>query len=142
MKSKFIKITLVLLLAACSQLSYGQCDKTVVLKSSKTNHLDAKGNIESSKDENATITISKSQVTIVPGDDDHTISGAITSKTCEWPTAFKDGKTVVKAKLEDNSGNTQHCTITITGVAGKITLVFEAEEQPGKKIMVVADTFE
>ena len=142
MKSKFLKITLVLLLAACSQLSYGQCDKTVVLKSSKTNHLDAKGNIESSKDENVTITISKSQVTIVPGDDDHTISGAITSKTCEWSAPFKDGKTVIKAKLEDNSGKSEHCTLTITGVAGKVTLVFEAEEEPGKRIMVVADTFE
>ena len=141
MKSTFIKITLVLL-AACSHLSYGQCDKTVVLKSSKTNHLDEKGNIEKSKAEDATITISKSQVTIIPGDEDHTISGAITSKTCEWSTPFKDGKTVVKAKLEDNNGNTQHCTITITGVAGKITLVFESEEEPGKKIMVVADTFE
>jgi hypothetical protein len=142
MKSTFIKITIVLLLAACTHLSYGQCDKTVTLKSSKTNHLDEKGNIESSKEEKVTITISKTQVTIVPGEEDHTISGAITSKTCEWPTAFKDGKTVVKAKLEDDSGNTQHCTITITGVAGKITLVFETEENPGKKIMVVADTFE
>jgi hypothetical protein len=141
MRSTFIKITLVLLLAASSIASYGQCDKTVTLTSSKTNHLDEKGNIESTKDQKAVIVISKTQVTITP-EEDHVISGAITSKTCEWPTAFKEGKMVVKAKLEDDNGNTQNCTITITGVAGKITLVFETEENPGKKIMVVADKFE
>jgi hypothetical protein len=141
MKTTFIKISLVLLLAICSHLSYAQCDKTVTLTSSKTNHLDEKGNIESTKDQKAVITISKSQVTIVPTED-HTISGLISSKTCEWTTPFKDGKMVVKANLEDDNGNQQHCTITITGVAGKVTLVFETEENPGKKIMVVADKFE
>ena len=142
MKSTFIKISLVLLLAACSHLSYGQCDKVVTLKSSKTNHLDEKGNIESTKEEAAVITIGKTQLTIVPGDEDHTISGPIISKTCDWTTPFKDGKMVLKAKLEDNNGQQQNCTMTITGVAGKITLLFETEENPGKRIMVVADKFE
>jgi hypothetical protein len=143
MKSTFIKITLALLLVAGSQLSYAQCDTTVVLKSSKTNYLDDKGNVlkEREQEQHATITISKKRVVIVPGND-HEMVGDITSKTCEWKTPFKDGKMVVKATFENDNGDQQHATITITGVAGKVTLTYQAEERPEIKIMVEADSFE
>jgi len=41
-----------------------------------------------------------------------------------------------------DGGTDMHVTITIEGKAGKVTLTFEAEEMPGRKIRVVADKFE
>ena len=142
MNSTILKITLVLLLAACSHLTYAQCDKTVVFKSSKTNYLDGEGNVARTKEEATTITISKTTVIIIPGDDDHKMTGSITANTCDWKTPFKDGKMVIKASVENPDGIKQHSTLTVIGIAGKISITYEAEERPGVKIQVVADTFE
>ena len=141
MKSTIIKIALVTLLVAGSHLSYAQCEQTVVLKSSKTSFLNDKGEVDRTEDQTANITISKKEVVIMVNND-RKMTGAITSTKCEWPTAFKDGKTVIKATFSDDDGNEQHVTLTITGVAGKVTLAYEAEERPGIKLQVVADKFE
>jgi len=142
MKSTILKIAFVLLMVAASVSSYAQCDQIVILKSSKTNFLDDKGNITHTKDEQTDITITKSYITIIPSEDAHTMSGEISSKTCEWKTPFKVGKTAFKVLLKDDSGNEQHGSITITGVDGKITLTYQAEERPGVTIMLTADKFE
>ncbi|MFD2144795.1 hypothetical protein [Mucilaginibacter antarcticus] len=70
------------------------------------------------------------------------MAGDITSKTCEWKTPFKDGKMIIKATFENDNGEQQHATIAITGVAGKVTLTYQAEERPEVKIQVTADSFE
>ncbi|QEC79374.1 hypothetical protein [Mucilaginibacter ginsenosidivorax] len=135
-------VIIIFLLIAGTIKGFAQCDQTVTLTSSKTSKVDAQGNTDS-RDENTVITITKTEVTIVPGGDDHKMSGTISSKTCDWKTPFKEGKTVIKAKLSDEDhAHERTATITITGVAGKITLMFEAEEKPGMKIFVVADKFE
>ncbi|MBE7172831.1 MAG: hypothetical protein INR73_19805 [Williamsia sp.] len=142
MKETFIKITLALLLVAGCQSGYAQCDTTVLLESSKTNYLDGKGNVYRTKDEATTITISKTAVVISYGNNDHQMSGDITSATCDWKTPFKEGKMIVKAGLENSEGIKQQGTLTITGVAGKITLIYEAKERPGIQIQLVVDKFE
>ncbi|WP_295719674.1 hypothetical protein [Mucilaginibacter sp.] len=145
MKTAFnLKKTLIIifLMVAGTTAGFAQCDQTVTLTSSKTSQLDDQGNIDS-RDEHTVITISKTEITIVPGGEDHKMSGQISSKTCDWKTPFKEGKTVIKAKLSDENGDHEkNATITITGAAGKVTLTFEAEEKPGKKIQVIADKFE
>ena len=134
-------LIIIFLMVAGTTAGFAQCDQTVTLTSSKTNQFDEQGHIDS-RDENTVITISKTEITIVPGED-HKMSGPISSKTCDWQTPFKEGKTVIKAKLSDENGDHEkNATITITGVAGKVTLTFEAEEKPGKKIQVIADKFE
>jgi hypothetical protein len=130
------------LLLAGVTASFAQCDKATTFTSSVTNYLDPDGKVERSKDENTVITITKTDITIMPGDDEHKMSGAIISNICSWPTPFKEGKTVIKSKLSNQNGNNLTATITITGTAGKINLTFEAEEMPGKKIQVTADKFE
>jgi len=134
-------VIIIFLLIAGTKASFAQCDQTVTLTSSKTSKVDDQGNTDS-RDENTVVTITKTDVTIVPGGDDHKMSGTISSKTCDWKTPFKEGKTVIKAKLSDDNGHDRTATITITGVAGKVTLTFEAEEKPGMKIFVIADKFE
>ena len=126
---------------AGTTLTFAQCDKTVTLTSSKTTHFDGDGNISKTKDEAAVITITPTDITIVPGDEDHKMTGKITSKTCDWKVPFKEGKTVIKSIVSGDGGDEKDITVTIEGKAGKVTLTFEAVGLNGK-IQVVADKFE
>jgi hypothetical protein len=136
------KAILALLLMVSATLCFAQCDKAT-LTASKTVYIDDKGNVLKTKDETTIITITKTELTIVPGDEDHKVSGAIVSKECKWNVPFKEGKTVLKSTLTDVNGeNQKHVTVSIEGKGGKVTLTFEADEMPGKKIQVVADKFE
>lgn len=135
---KKIILTLTLLIGLTA-VTFAQCDKTVELSSSKTNHLDEKGAITRSDDETAVIDISKSAVDIsVNGE--HKITAPIKSNTCNWTVPFKEGKTVIKATA-DHDGQDENITITIEGKDGKVTLLFEMESQPGDKIKVDINKF-
>jgi hypothetical protein len=135
-------ILALLLMVAASTVSYAQCDKTVILTSSTTNHLNEKGEVERSKDENVVVTITKTDITIVPGDEEHKMIGTITSKACDWKVPYKEGKMVIKSTVTGDGNDEKHATITIEGKDGKVTLTFVVEEMPGKKIQVVANKFE
>ena len=134
------KIILTLsLLIGLSAVTFAQCDKTIVLNSSKTNHLDESGAITRTEDETAEIVIDKSAVNIAVNGE-HKITANIKSNTCNWTTPFKEGKSVIKA-VADMNGEDHNVTITIEGKDGKVTLLFELEEQPGDKIKVAIDKF-
>jgi hypothetical protein len=134
-------IAALFLMIAGSTVAFAQCDKTVTLTSSKTNHLDENGNVESTKDENAVVTITPTDITIVPGDEDHKMTGKITSKTCDWKVPFKEGKMVIKSVVSGDDNDEKDITLTIEGKNGKVVLTFEAAGMT-KKIQVVADKFE
>ncbi|MFA6085323.1 hypothetical protein [Mucilaginibacter sp.] len=141
-KSNLKKLILALLLmVAASTISYAQCDKTDTITSSTTYHLDDKGVVERTKDEETVITFNKTNITIAPGGEDHVTSGPVKSYTCNWTTPFKVGKTVITAVLTDG-GEDINATITIEGTDGKVTVTFEADKLQGKKIQVVANKFE
>lgn len=127
------------LILAGSTISVAQCDKTITLVSSTTNYLNAKGEVERSKDETTMITISKTEITIVPGEE--VMTGAVTNYVCNWTTPFKVGKTTFNTILKDG-GREMHATINLEGKDGKVTLTMTAAEMPGKMIQVVADKFE
>lgn len=132
-------ILILVLLLAISAVTFAQCDKTVELTSSKTNHLDESGAITRTDNETAVIDISKTAVDIsINGE--HKITASIKSNTCSWTTPFKEGKTVIKASA-DRGGQDQNFTITIEGKDGKVTLLFEREDKPGDKIKVAIDKF-
>src|SRR3569833_2161609 len=134
------KIILTLsLLIGLSAVTFAQCDKTIVLNSSKTNHLDESGAITRTEDETAEIVIDKSAVNIAVNGE-HKITANIKSNTCNWTTPFKEGKSVIKA-VADMNGEDHNVTITIEGKDGKVTLLFELEEHPGDKIKVAIDKF-
>jgi len=136
------KTLLALLLTASSTLCFAQCDKAATLTSSITNYYNDKGEVERTKEEDTSIKLSKSEVIISHGDnDERTLVGANKTYTCNWPIPFKEGKTVITTLLTDG-GQDMHVTITVEGKDGKVTLTFEAEEMPGKKIKVVANKFE
>jgi len=136
------KVILALLLAASSTLCFAQCDKTATLTSSATNYLDDKGNVTKSMDEETVVTITKTSLTIIPGNDSRKASDPLTSNSCNWTTPYKEGKTTLTSTLTNEAGRELHAKVVIEGKGGKVTLTFEAAEMPGRKIMVTADKFE
>jgi len=140
---KTLALTLSLLLAAAS-FSFGQCGHKFTITTSKTDHLDANGSVTRSDDEKATVIIGTKDITIdvVNANDEHKMAGRIKSADCSWPVAYKEGKTIIKAVIDNDNGEDKNVTITITGKDGKITLVFEVEGETGDRIRVTADKFE
>ncbi|MBD2703516.1 hypothetical protein IC229_22920 [Spirosoma sp. BT702] len=134
-------IFLIALLLSKLTLSFGQCDKDVTLTSSKTEYLDGSGTVHRTDDEESTIAINKTQITITPGNPDRKMVGTIQSTTCNWPTAYQEGKTVIKVVFQGPSDAPRHATMTIEGKAGKITFLMEIDEMPDKKIRVNVTSF-
>ncbi|HUR12508.1 MAG TPA: hypothetical protein VM012_14125 [Flavitalea sp.] len=132
----------VLLLVGVISFSYAQCGKTVVLNSSKTEYLDASGTVQRTVDEKTIVEISKTEITVIPGDEEQKISGKILSDTCEWRLPFKEGKSVIRALLSDPRGDTKNMTFTIEGKEGVITLIAVLDDMPDRKIKVVLDKYE
>jgi hypothetical protein len=131
-----------LLLAGVSTLSYGQCDKKVVLTSSKTEHLGADSAVQDTKDEQTVVEFDKTNITVVAGGEDHKMTGTVTSYNCNWSTPFKEGKTVIKVALSDHDGgDTKKITITIEGKGGKVRLLAEMDDDGNRKIRLNADSF-
>jgi len=139
MQKMFIVLVL---LSTVALVSYGQCDKKVVITSSKTQYLGADSAVQRTEDEQSTIEFDKTNITIIPGSADHKMTGTVKSYVCNWPTAFKDGKTSIKAAVTNDNGQTMNLTITIGGKDGKINFLAEVDEEPEKKIRLIVDKFE
>ncbi len=134
-------ISILVLLIACRVVSIAQCDKKIILTSSTTEYLDSNNVVEKSVQENSTIKIDRStSVTISPGNE-HDMKGTITTNDCDWKVPYKEGKSVIKSIITDESGNIKNATLTIEGKEGKITVTVEVVEMPGRKIRVPIDTF-
>lgn len=133
---------LLLLAFVCVGFSgFAQCNLDLALTSNKTEYLDGSGAIQRTVDEASTINITKKQVVIDPGNNGNIMTGNITSATCEWLTAYKEGKSVIKADFEDPSGGTFHATMTLEGKGDKILLTMEVAEMADKIIRVTIDSF-
>jgi hypothetical protein len=130
----------ILLVIACNTIGFAQCNTKTVFVSSTTEYLDSNNVVEQSVPEKTTIVMDKTTVSITPGD--HEMKGAIKENTCNWAVPYKEGKSVVKTALTDESGDVKNATLTIEGKDGKVTLIAEIEEMPGKKIRVTADSFQ
>ena len=128
-------------MAAIGTSSYAQCDKRVVITSSKTEYLDANGEVQRSVDETTTIEYDKKEIIITPGND-QTMQGTIKSDSCVWKTPFKEGITILKASITDPQGQTMNLTITIEGKEGKISFLVEIDERPEPKIRILVEKFE
>lgn len=137
------KCLLASLLLCTAATGFAQCDKSVILTSSKTEYLDAAGNVERTEDEKSTVEIIKDTMILAPGNEPQKMTATITSQTCNWTVPFKEGKSVIKAILPDENGNgTKSLTITIEGKNGKVTLLAIMDDMPERQIRVPMDTFQ
>jgi hypothetical protein len=134
------RLILAATLVSVGILGYGQCEKKVLLTSSKTQHLAADSSVERTDDETTLIEFDKSNISISPGEEHMT--GTIKSYACNWPTPYKVGKTKLKVTLTNPQGESKDATITIEGKDGKISFLAELDDQPDKKIRLVVEKFE
>ena len=136
------KSFLMFLVLCAGIISYAQCDKKLILNSSKTEYLDSTKTVTRTVDENSVIEVTNTELIITPGGTDNQMRGPIKSTSCNWKIPFKEGKTVIKASLTDPGGDSKNVTITIEGKAGKLILLAELDDEPNKKIKVAIDKFE
>jgi hypothetical protein len=137
------KIFLLLLSGICIHAAaIAQCDKNVVINSSRTEYMDSTGVIERTVDENSTVEIKGKEIIITPGNEDNTMRGAIKTMVCEWKVPFKEGKTVITTDLTRNGASeAREATITIEGKDGKLTLIARSPQFPNRLIRLNIDHF-
>lgn len=124
-------------------VSRAQCDKNVNFISPKSQMVNQKGEVLGSKDGTTVIEITRKSVSLTfNGDEKTTLAGEIKEEKCHWSEPFKNGKSVIKAVLEDASGDVKHVTLTIEGKDGKITITGDAEERPNERIKFDVDKYE
>ena len=130
------------LILLSSSFSYGQCNKELLLTSSKTEYFDGSGALQRSVDEESSVEINKTQI-IIKGGDNPIMLGTIDNQTvvCNWTDAFKEGKSVMKAVFKDQNEGEFHVTFSIEGKAGVVTALMEIDETPDRKIKVVLTSF-
>lgn len=136
MKKIFLTITL---LAALNVACLAQCDKTVVLNSSKTDHINPSGAVMHTDAEDVIIEISKAEVNITVNGDPK-IKAAIKSNTCNWKVPFQEGSTVIHG-VAQRDGKDMPVTLTLEGKNGKVTLIFQMDEMPDDRVKVGIDKF-
>jgi len=137
MKKLFLS-TFILLIS--SLILNAQCDKKVVLNSSRTEYVDSSGNVERTVDENTVIEITQSEITIAPAD--RKMTGTVKYEKCNWTKPFKEGKSVLKTVITDQGGDVQNVTITIEGKDGRVYLTAVVDNTPNRIIRVQAEKFE
>lgn len=138
-----ILITLVLL-AAGSTISLAQCDKKLALTSSKTQHLDEKGQLKHADDEKVVVEIGKTDITVSidNGGNAHSMTGKVVSDTCDWKVPFKDGQSKLHVTLFNDNGESRDYTFTITGKDGKVTFTAWSKDEPDDVIRLDIEKFE
>lgn len=131
-----------LLLIAGIATTLAQCDKKVVVTSSKTQHLAADSTVSRTDDESDTVEFDKTtlNVTINGANGLRKMKGTVTSYTCDWSSPFKEGKTVLKASLTNDQGETRGLTIIVTGKGGKIGFLADVEGEE-EKVRLIVDKF-
>lgn len=133
----------VILAFICSSLSTtpvnAQCEKKLLLTSSKTEYLDASNIVTKTIDEQTEITITDKNITIAPASD-HVMTGSIRSIKCAWQIPFAKGQSEFKTEFEDQ-GQIKNITIKLEGKDGKVSFLATFDDAPDKRIRVWADSF-
>jgi len=132
---KRIIITLIISLAGTLS-SFAQCEENAVLITSKTNLADPSGNPVGLKDEKTVLRFSKAAILLnLDGVDRGELK--IVSQICNWTIPYKEGKSIIKAKLND-----WDYTLTIDGKEGRVSLHVVKNESDDSILTMVVDKFE
>jgi hypothetical protein len=130
-------IIIILFISLAGALSsFAQCEENAVLSTSKTNLTDVSGLPVGIKDEKTLLRFSKGAILLnIDGVDRGELK--IVSQTCRWTTPYKDGKTVIQARMDDYD-----YSITIEGKAGKVNLRVVKLLSDDNILSMTADKFE
>lgn len=139
MKKIIVSLTAVFCFAGIH--SFAQCDKKLLLTSSKTEYLDTAGNITRSVNEKSTVEIKEKEI-VIAAEGNPTMTGSYKVESCNWAAAFKKGKSVYTAHFEQQGQEDRNIIITIEGKDGKISFVAKIKERPDRIIRLYPDKFE
>ncbi|MDO8991948.1 hypothetical protein [Daejeonella sp.] len=132
---KSIIITLFISLAGTLS-TFAQCEENAVLSTSKTNLADPSGNPVGVKDEKTVLRFSKTVILLnIDGEDRAELK--IVSQNCNWTVPYKEGKSVINAKLNESD-----YTLTIEGKDGKVNLHVVKNESDDSILTMMVDKFE
>lgn len=132
---KSIIITLFISLSG-TLITFAQCEENAVLSTSKTNLADLSGNPVGVKDEKTVLRFSKTAILLnIDGVDRAELK--IVSQVCNWTIPYKEGKSVIKAKLNESD-----YTLTIEGKDGKVNLHVVKNESDDSILSMMVDKFE
>lgn len=137
----FARALVALFALSAVRTALAQCEKPVVITSSKTEYLNGQGDVQRTVEEDCTIRIDKGEVNIAPAGHEAMI-GKVTSVACAWTEPFKTGKTTVEATFKDGNGAESPATISIEGKAGKFVCLMKEKAKPDRAIRVVVEKFE
>ncbi|MCF8452442.1 MAG: hypothetical protein K9G42_04520 [Pedobacter sp.] len=131
------RIIVALLISLAGTLStYAQCEENAVLITSKTNLADPSGNPLGVKDERTILRFSKAAILLnIDGEERGELK--IVSKSCNWTIPYKEGKSIINAKLNESD-----YTLTIEGKEGRVSLHVVKNESDDSILSMVVDKFE
>lgn len=129
------------MLLLSNSVGFAQCDKNLIITSSKTEYLNGQNVVQRFVDENSTVQIADSKIVITPGSGDRKMVGTISSTDCDWKVPFKEGKSTIKAVFAEDKGEVRNVTLIIEGKDNKLTLLMELKETPDRKIRIQITEF-
>ena len=136
-------ILLVLVFVTVNKWSNAQCNKKILLTSTKEEFLDANGQVTHTDEDSVTLEVSDSGITInhnnIPQDE---LKGTIKEINCNWSEPFKTGKTTFKSDLTEVSGDEHNGNFTIEGKDGQISVLIELTDKGGMKIKLYVNRYE
>ena len=137
---QLVVLFFLILAAGTGNRMMAQCNSKVVLTASKTVYLDSANKEVRSVDEVSTIVIDSSGIAITPGNG-NLMKGKVTMVECKWTVPYKEGKSIMKALLTDGGDEERAVTMTIESKSGTTTFLIAIDNDPNKKIRLVADKF-
>ncbi len=138
---KIFSTLLTVSVLACCIRANAQCDKPFILTSSQTLYLDSNNQVVRTEDEISTIGISKTEITIKPGEN-NIMKGPVSDHACNWKTPYKEGRSVIRGSISNEAGESRSITLTIEGKNGIVTCLGIMDNDPNKKVKLVATKFE
>lgn len=138
-------ITLALAILTLTTISgNGQCHRKVNWQATRAELLDENGQVIDTKKGAIVMTTDKSTLSLIVKDEpNQSMEGGITDMSCNWPDAFKNGKSVYKADMHRvNNDSKSNVTFTIEAREGRINILMEFDKLEGKKIRIPVDKYE
>jgi len=124
-------------LVAFTTIASAQCEKKVLWSAPKADFVDENGSVQDTKNVNVAIYTSKKSIRITHDDDlTDSLYGAIKEFTCDWKQPFKNGKSIIKADLQEKNGEYVNSTITIEATDSKILITISMIAPDGRKMII------
>lgn len=138
MKQKYIFLFIAI---AISTISYGQCDKKIILAATGVEVLNRENDVKM-RDTIRVTTVKYDSKDIEVETGYNTRYGTIDSIYCDWKIPFKEGNTYIRATLRFENGEQWVTKLSLTGKDGKLTLLVDMEHPQASVMRFVLDKFE